>query len=336
MSILATVGLILLLSLILIKAADGVVISIKHLSKIFKISSFIIATLVLALATSLPELFVGITSSLSQKTSLSFGNIVGANIANLSLIVGMAGIFGGSVAVRKDAHLPKELPLALLAGLLPIILLWDRELSRFDGLLLIVFYFIYASGLFHHGFVGVGRRHLERQEHEAVWHKLLRDVEVDFGGTRKELVRFFVSVAALLLSANFIVQLASNLAQELNIPLFLVGLVVVSLGTTLPELAFSIESIKDREPTLLVGNALGSIIANSTLILGLALVISPVIIAHRREYLLATIIFGVTIFLFWLFAKSKGRIERWESVVLFFLYLTFIILEISGYDPWRI
>lgn len=334
--IIATVGLILLLSLILIKAADGVVISIKHLSRIFKISGFAIAALVLAIATSLPELFVAITSSLSSKTVLSFGNIVGANIANLSLIVGIAGIFGGSVAIRKDAHLSKELPLALLAGLLPILLILDRQLSRIDGIILIIFYFIYATGLFHHGFLGIGKRHLEKQEHEAVWHKILRDVEVDFGGTRKELLRFFVSIIALLVSANFIVQLASGLAQALNVPLFLIGLIIISLGTTLPELAFSIESIKDRAPTLLVGNVLGSIIVNSTLILGIAVFISPVVIDHRREYLFATIVFTITIVLFWIFAKTKGKIDRWESVILLITYLIFIILELSGFDPWRI
>jgi cation:H+ antiporter len=335
--LIGSIGLILLLSLILIKAADGLVISIKHLTKIFNISGFAIAAVILALATSLPELFVGVTSAVSSSTVLSFGNIVGANIANLSLIIGLAGVLGGTVIIKKDAHLSKELPLALMAGLLPIFLLWDRQLSRFDGVLLIAFYFIYASGLFHNGFKRIGKSHLHRDNaHGHIWHKLMRDVEVDLGGTRKELIRFLVSITALIISSYYLVNVASNLAQELHVPLFLIGLLVISIGTTLPELAFSFESIKEKEPTLLIGNVLGSVIANSTLILGIALLISPVSIAHRREYLFATISFILIVIVFYLFSRTKRKLERWEAGVLFLLYIIFVLVEISGFDPWRI
>lgn len=329
MNPIVSVVIILILSLVLIKAADGVVIAVRRLTRITNLSGYAISAIILAMATSLPELFVGITSALSQAPSLSLGNIVGANIANITLIIGLAGLLGGAIHLKDEKFLNQELPLALFAGLAPIILLWDRTLSRTDGLILLMLYGLYASGLFHRGFLAVGKHH----QKENALHKLFVEIEEDTGHIRHELVRFFVSTAVLLISADFIVRLATGLAGEMGIPLFVIGLLVVSLGTTLPELAFSYESIKRGQPALLVGNALGSIIANATFILGLVAVISPISIPHRREYLLTTIMFLVSIFSFWFFAHTGRKIARLESGVLLGIYLLFVYLQLSGFNP---
>lgn len=329
MSPIVSVAIILVLCLILIKAADGVVVAIRRLTKISNLSGYAISAIILALATSLPELFVGITSALSDASSLSLGNIVGANIANITLIVGLAGLLGGVVYLKDEKFLRAELPLALFAGLAPIILLWDRELSRTDGLILLMLYGLYATGLFHRGFLAVGKHH----QKENALHKLIVEIEEDKGHIRHELVRFFLSTTALLVSADFIVRLASGLATGMGIPLFVVGLLIVSLGTTLPELAFSYESIRRGQPALLIGNSLGSIIVNATFILGLVAVISPITIPHRREYLLSMIAFLVAIFFFWFFAHTGRRVSRLESGLLLGIYLLFVYLQLSGFNP---
>lgn len=325
-----TVTLIFLLSLVLIKSADGVIVSIRRLARGTGLGATTVAALLLALATSFPELFVGITSALNGTPALSLGNIIGANIANLSLVLGLAGFLAGAVHIRDGEFLHKELPMALFAGLAPIILLWDRALSRVDGLILLVLYGAYASGLFHKRFVEIGKVHQE----ESFWHRLFRKLETGEGHTRRELVRFFISVAILLVSADFIVRLSSGLAVQIGAPIFLVGLVVVAIGTTLPELAFSYRSIKDHAPSLLIGNALGSIIANATLVLGLVALIHPIKVVARREYLLAAATFVIVIFLFWLFTRSKHELSRWEALILFLVFLSFVMLEMSGFNPF--
>lgn len=329
MSPFISVAIILLLSLVLIKAADGVVVAIRRLTRITNLSGYAVSAIILALATSLPELFVGVTSAISGASSLSLGNIVGANIANITLIVGLAGLFGGAINIKDEKFLNQELPLALFAGLAPIILLWDRELSRTDGLILLMLYGLYASGFFHRGFLTVGRHHQKENE----LHKLFVEIEEDKGHIRHELFRFFFSTAVLLITADFIVRLSSGLASSMGIPLFVVGLLIISLGTTLPELAFSYETIRRGQPALLIGNSLGSIIANATFILGLVAVISPVSIPHRREYLLTTIMFLVSILFFWFFAHTKRGITRLESGLLLGIYLLFVYLQLSGFNP---
>lgn len=324
-----SVAIILILSLVLIKAADGVVVAVRRLTRITGFSGYAISAIILALATSLPELFVGITSAFSEAPSLSLGNIVGANIANITLIIGLAGLLGGAISIKDEKFLDQELPFALFAGLAPIILLWDRVLSRTDGLILLMLYGLYASGLFHRGFLAVGRHH----QKENALHKLFVEIEEDKGHIRHELVRFFVSVVLLLLSADFIVRLATGIAAGMGMPLFMVGLLIISLGTTLPELAFSYETIRRGQPALLIGNSLGSIIANATFILGLVAIISPITIPHRREYLLTMITFLVSIFFFWFFAHTGRRITRLESGALLTVYIVFVWLQLSGFNP---
>lgn len=329
MSIFFSVIIILILSLILIKAADEVVTSVRRISKISNLSGYAISAIILALATSLPELFVGITSALNNASGLSMGNVIGANIANITLIVGIAGLFGGVIFLKDEKFLNQELPLALFAGFAPIILLWDRVLSRTDGLILIILYGLYATGLFHKGFLLVGKHH----QKENGLYKLFVEIEENQGHIRRELVRFFVSVLLLLVSADFIVRLASAVAEDFGLPLFVVGLLIISIGTTLPELAFSFRTVQQKQPSLLIGNMLGSIIVNATLILGIVSVISPIAVPQRREYLLSAVAFLIAIISFWVFSHTGRKINRIEAGVLLLIYAVFFYLQVSGFSP---
>lgn len=321
MQIFFSLAAILALSLVLIKSADLVVLSIKVLTRDLGTRSVILATLLVGLATSIPELVVGVTAALSGLGALSLGNIVGANIANLSLVIGLAGLLGGTVFIKDEKFVRRDLPLVLVAGLAPIALLGDRNLSRVDGLLLLVVYGAYAYWLFHERFVEIGKGHKE-----GAWHKFLRSLETGQGSLRRHLVKLFAGVFVLLLSASLIVRVASSLATSLGVPLFLIGLLVVSVGTTLPELVFSYRSIKDHSPSLLLGTILGSIVVNSTLILGLVALISPISIQARREYLPGAMAFVFLIVIFWIFTHTKRRLERWEAGVLLAVYVLFVFL----------
>jgi len=323
MNILGYIFLIYILSFVLIRAADHVVIALRHLTKSSGSKRvFILSALLLALATSFPELFVGITSALEGAPNLSLGNVLGANIANISLVAGAAALFVGRVNVHGE-FLRRDVWIALVAGVLPIVLVFDGELSRVDGLILLSLYGAYASSFFKKRFLEIGN---EIREGTFI-HRFFRKINHIDGSKTKETARLFLGIAVLLASANLIVNTAQSLAALANVPVFLIGLILLSIGTTLPELGFSIKSLQDKEPTMFFGNLLGSIIANSTLIIGITAAISPIRVAAIGEYLIAAITFVVVFLMFWIFIRSKLKLERWEAGVLLAVYLAFVVIE---------
>lgn len=314
-----------LLVFILIKSSDQVVIALRRLSRETHTKTFILSAILLAVATSFPELFVGITSALEGTSTLSFGNVLGANIANISLVAGIAALVAGRVHIN-DEYFKKEVWMAAFAGALPLILIYDKSLSRVDGLILLAVYGAYATSFFKERFLQIAHHHRK----EGYIHRFLRNFEHPIEEAihhPKEWGRLFISIAVMLLSASLIVKVAISLAAIISVPIFLVGLILLSVGTTLPELVFSIRSLEDHAPTMFFGNLLGSIIANSTLILGIVAIISPVKISGVSEYMIAVSAFLVIFVTFWFFIKSKLTLERWEAAILLLIYLTFVFVE---------
>lgn len=320
----ALISLLLVLTFFLIKSADIVVISLRRLSKSTHVAAFVLSALLLALATSFPELFVGITSALEGSSSLSLGVIVGSNIANISLMGGLAALLTGRVHVHGE-FMKKDVAIALLAGILPLILAFDGELRRVDGLILLAVYAAYATSFFKVRFLEIAERH----KTENFFHRLFRKINHFDVDKTKEFGRLFVGLALLLFSADMVVEVAKQLAIFANIPVFVVGLIIVAVGTSLPELAFSLRSLGDKEPKMFFGNLLGSTIANSTLIIGITTLINPVTGLARSDYLVSAAFFVIIYLTFWFFIRSKFRLDRWEAGVLILLYLVFAILEFT-------
>ncbi|MBL7150454.1 sodium:calcium antiporter [Candidatus Microgenomates bacterium] len=304
--------LLLFFSFLLIKASDIIVDSLRKLSKSTHLSKFALTSFILALATSLPELFVGIAAALENKPSLSLGNVIGSNIANLSIVIGGAAFIGGTVNV-VGKFLQKDIFYTFLAGSLPLVLLLDNTLSRVDGLILLVVYFWYVATV------------LKFREKISFLNGIIKRL-----GKREaeiELSWFFFGIILLIFSADMLVRVSYQLADFFHIPLFLIGLFLVALGTSLPELSFGIKAIRSHQTAMVFGNLLGSVVANSSLILGITALISPIKILYLQEYLLATIFFIFIFAVFYFFVRSKRRLERWEGGVLFLLYLLFAMVE---------
>lgn len=314
---------IIILSLVLIRSADLVVVAIRRISKKMKASNFTVAALVLALGTSFPELFVGITSAIEQKPNLSLGVVVGSNVANISLIASTAALFTGRVHVYGD-YLKRDVAVAFVAGILPVILVLDKYLGTVDGLVLISMYFAYATGFFKKRFEQIGRE----QQEESFFYRFIRKVNHVQKVETREFAKLFVGIALLLASSDLIVKSSVKLAEMANIPLFVIGLIVIALGTSLPELAFSFKSLSEHEPQMFFGNLLGSIIANSTLVIGITALIRPIQIVAFNEYLTSIIYFVAAFLTFWFFIKSKHRLDRWEAGMLLSLYLSFMLIEL--------
>jgi len=317
-------GLILLLiifSFLLVRSADLVIVALRRIARWTKTGVFALSAIILAIGTSFPELFVGITSALEKEPNLSLGVILGSNIANISLVAGLTAFVVGKVYVHGD-FLKRDVWIALVAGILPIILVLDRELSRIDGLILLAAYGAYASSFFRTRFLEIAKEHKK----ESFFYRFLRRFNHLDSKKTKEYGRLFVGIALLLFSADVIVKISIQLALIANIPLFVVGLILIAMGTSLPELAFSLRTLEDHEPSMFFGNLLGSTIANSTLIIGTVSVIQPIKILAVNQYFIAVIAFIVIFLSFWYFIRSKHRLDRWEAGFLLFLYAVFLLV----------
>ena len=192
-----------------------------------------------------------------------------------------------------------------------------------DGVALLVVYVLYnVTTLW-------GRKEYMQRRRQPIFRRILR--RLGNWDTDREIIWIVVGAAALVVSADVLVRVAVRMAESLGAPVFLVGLFLVAVGTSLPELSFEIGAIRKKEIGMVYGNLLGSVVANSTLVLGVTVLLSPIrLVEGLRVYLVATIAFVVVFGAFWLFAYSKKKLERWEGGVLLLIYVGFIILEIWG------
>jgi cation:H+ antiporter len=309
-------------SLLLIKATEILTDSLQELARITRIGKFAITSLLLAFATSVPELVVGITAALEGRPNMALGTVLGSNIADISLVIGGAAVIGGSFSVAGE-FLRLDIFSVFLAGVLPLMLLLDNKLSRVDGIILLLVYGIYNFGLL--------RNKLEAGQRRRGTSHLLRRMwlsQSDNKRLNRWLAWLCLGAAMLVFSADMVVKTGAGLATQLGVPVFLIGLFLVAVGTSLPELSFEIGAVKRRQVGMVLGDLLGSVVANSTLILGLVSLINPIrLVNGLNAYLLASAAFGVMFLLFWLFVKSKKKLERWEGLILIGVYIMFVLLE---------
>ncbi len=317
--------LLIFFSFLLIKATEILIEALNRLSRISQIRQFALTSFLLALATSLPEIFVGVTSALEGKPSLSLGNVLGSNIANLSLVIGGSAVIGGTLSVAGE-FLTKDVFYGFIAGTLPLVLLLDDKLTQPEGLFLILVYGIYNFTVLK------GKRRLNQKGFLKRIVKKLQHKEMD-----RHIAWVFAGAALLVFSADGLVRVSTAIAKSFNVPILLIGLFLVSVGTSLPELSFGLKAISKKQVGMVFGNLLGSIVANSTIVLGITALIEPIFLdGGFQVYLTASLVFVMVFFLFWFFVRTKKKLERWEGLVLFILYILFVIFEfmrVSGNIP---
>ncbi|OGM11842.1 hypothetical protein A2V80_03730 [Candidatus Woesebacteria bacterium RBG_16_39_8b] len=316
--------ILVLFSFVLIKSADTVVYALRGINSRMGTGVFALSAIILAVGTSLPELFVGVTSALEGSSELTFGVVIGSNIANIALIGGVTALIVGKVNIHGD-YLKKDFLIAIVAGMLPVIFILDGSLGRVDGLILLSLYAAYLARFFKTKFAEISQEHKK----ESYFFRFLREIQFIERGIKHDAVKLFFGVAVLLFSADVIVKSSIAIANGFGISVFVIGLIVIAIGTSLPELAFSLRSLEDHEPSMFFGNILGSTVINSTLILGLTSFIYPIRIGSLDKYLEAVITFLVASIVLWSFVRTKHRLDRWEAAVLIIIYLIFVTLEFS-------
>ncbi|MDD2656213.1 MAG: calcium/sodium antiporter [Patescibacteria group bacterium] len=315
---LLTILLLIIGLAILIYGADALVKGSASIAKKLGISSIVIGLTVVAFGTSAPEMVVNLMSISKGTTDLAIGNIIGSNIANILLILGVTAIIF-PLAVKKGTTY-KEIPFALLAVLLVALFgndfivnkIGDNILSRTEGIALLTFFVIFLYYTF-------GLSKVEG-EHE--------DIKTYKVGT--SFLLFLIGLAGLIIGGKMIVDNAIILAKLAGMSERLIGLTIVAIGTSLPELATSIVAALRKQADIAIGNVIGSNIFNVFWILGLTATIAPLPVNANINFDILFACFATLLFLLFMFIGKKHKLDRWQGiffVILYVAYLTFIIMK---------
>lgn len=321
-NILILLTLLALFFFLLVKSTGWLMEALHSMARSTHASTFGLATFLLALSTSLPELIVSISAGLRGASTLALGNVVGSNIANITLVLGGAAMIAYGLRA-SDQFVKTEVFYVFMAGSLPLLLLVDGSLTRVDGGLLLIVYMVYVVGALKKKSM---RERAEVLAYVPLWRRTL--VTLHKPRVERGLIHLIGASVLLVLAADMIVRLALILAKMWQIPELVVGLFIIGLGTSLPELVTEIKAVRHREVSMAYGNILGSVVANSTLILGIALVLSPINKVSMWPYSLAVSTFILVYGLFWYFVWTKHRLDRWEGGMLVGAYVVFMLLEL--------
>lgn len=322
MWVLLRILLLIGLAYILTRAVEFLIDGIHQCSVGKKWAAYGLTAVLVATATSIPELIIGIMAGLNKTPNLALGMVLGSNIANISMVVGLAALISGSISAKGEV-LKKELIYGFLIGCLPLVMLMDKTLSRLDGLALVLVYIWFTWDSLE-----------RRQKRQSIgWEmiRLKRGILLLLGRhslKEKGLKDILIGSVVMVAAAKLIVMLAEGVADKMSIPALVVGIILVPIGSTLPELAFEIKSTGRREYMMVFGNLIGSLAANAGLILGIVALISPIHLeTEMKSYLIGQLAFVILFGIFWMLAYSKRWLERWEGLLLVMLYWLFVIVE---------
>lgn len=314
MSLTLHLFLLIISSLVLVKATTLIIKALGKLSSFFGLREFSVAFILMATATSLPELFVGITSALEGAPTLSLGNVLGSNIVNLALVTGVVVLASGGIQARSIIVRRDSLLMAIYA-LVPVVLLYDKVISRGDGLIMLFFYALYVFKL-------VSQRSSLRQLGN---HVTAKQAVLNMGV-------FLLGVTVLLGSAAVLVRSAREIAEGFNVSLGLVGVLFISLGTSLPEIVFELKAVKKQSSSLALGDLVGSVVSNATLVLGITALIYPIHVESLQVFLAPIIYLLVVLLVFEIFVRTDKKLVVWEGLFLIMIYIAFLLTELGlGY-----
>lgn len=304
---------------ILIAGAEALVRGASSIAKRWGVSSLVIGLTVVAFGTSAPEMVVNILSAINNTTDLAVGNVVGSNMANILLILGIGATIRGLTVTKGTTY--KEIPFALLAMILVWImgndLLLDAGLttssvlSRSEGLVLLSFFIIFLYYTY-----GISKVSGEDGG------------KVDVYSWPISLLLFVLGLGALILSGKWIVDSAVVLASAAGLSEGLIGLTIIAIGTSLPELATTIAAVRKGHTDIAIGNVIGSNIFNVFWILGITAVIKPLPFTSTIGLdVVFTTIATVLLFLF-MFVGKKQILDRWQGIFFVLLYVGYIAFAI--------
>jgi cation:H+ antiporter len=295
---------------VLVRGADVFVTGAKQVGASFGMSSFAIGVLIVGLGTSVPELASSLAAVLNRTTEIVIANVVGSNITNILLIGGVLALLGGPIMISTNL-LKTELPLFAIATVHFIASVYDGVVDRIEALLLVgtltayIWYLLSTS---------------KRTE-------LDQDVEKRMRLQIKSLVFIALGLAAVLVGAHYTVESAVALATGFAVPIGLVSIAAIAIGTSLPELFVSIQAVRNNETDLAIGNIFGSNAFNILLVVGIPGLITPLIADEVVMQLGLGIMLAASVILF--VTGLARQIQKWEGIMMLLFFVFFLVKLIA-------
>ena len=292
----------------LIKGADWFVDGAASLAGKFGIPQLVIGLTIVAMGTSAPEAAVSISAALQGNAGITIGNVVGSNIMNVLVILGLASVII-PIAVKKST-VKYEIPFTILiTGVLAVLGLWDNEISILEGVILWVLFIAYLGYLF----VMTKKGEAEAEENESKLDKIW-----------KMIIFILIGGGLIVWGSDVTVDAATMIAQYFGMSDQLIGLTIVALGTSLPELITSVTAAKKGNADIAIGNIVGSNIFNILFVVGTTALITP--IAYKQSFLVDSVVAVATMVLLWILVLNKKlKLKRWGGAILLVGYVAYFV-----------
>lgn len=304
--------------ILLIKGADYLVDGSSSLAKKFKVPTIVIGLTIVAFGTSMPELVVNIASAIRNSGDIAFGNIVGSNIVNILLILGISGIIG-SLKVQSST-VWKEIPFSLLAVIVLVVFanahvldkLNFNSILKFEGIVLVLFFIIFLYYVF--GLVRKNKLKLDDKK-----------IEIKKYSGRIIFLMIIGGLIALYFGGKWTVDGAILIARAFGLSEYFIGLTIVAVGTSLPELVTSIVAAIKKQNDLAVGNIVGSNIFNIFWILGLTAIINPIVIPVSANIDLLVLLVATVLLFVFMFLGKRHELDRWQGIMFVIMYVVYVV-----------
>lgn len=303
--VLMIVGIVLVLW-----GADRLTDGAVSVAERMNIPQIVIGLTIVAMGTSMPEFFVSLLSAVKGTPDMAVGNVIGSNIFNALLIVGCAAMVAPMTILHTTVK--KDIPFALIASVVLLMMCLDNNLSRMDAAVLFMLFGIFM----YFTLKGSKQAHEESREQKKGY------------STLKSVLFLIIGLACLVVGSNLFVDSATQIARSMGISDAVIGLTIIAGGTSLPELATSVVSARKGQSGIAIGNALGSNVFNILMILGITGLISPMQIQGITQLDLSMMV--ISMVMIWLFSFTKYTIARWEGAVLGTVFLGYISYLIVG------
>lgn len=302
---------------LLIKGADIFVDGASSTARNLKVSKIVIGLTIVAFGTSAPELAVSIKALLSGSSDIVLGNVVGSNILNILLILGISSLFSSMMV--KDNTVKKEIPLTILFSLLLTVLSFDNifdktinnVITRTDGIVILLFFIVFIYYL-----TSIARNN--NDEEEKAPYKI-----------GKSLLFVLIGLIGIVVGSNLVVDNASAIAKALNVSEKMISLTIVAFGTSLPELVTSVQAARKHENDIAIGNIIGSNIFNIGIVIGLPSALIGNINVGAFNYIDMFTMIGAAVLLF-LITFKKRKLDKGEGLIMLLIFIVYYGYVIIG------
>ena len=322
MELLKAILILVIGFVLLIKGADFFVEGSSSVAKKFHVPAMLIGMTIVAMGTSLPECAVSVTASLANNNSLAVSNVIGSNIFNLMVVCGACALFS-PLTIRQDT-LKKEFTLSIICAALMLVLGYiGMTLGHIDGIIFLVLFVGYLLWMIQSAKKARASVLSDPAQSGQIEQTEFVEENIAILPTWKSLVFIIGGMIAIKFGGDFVVDGASSIASSMGLSQTLIGLTIVAMGTSLPELVTSLVAAKKGEVDMALGNVIGSDIFNILFVLGIATVISP--ISFLMENVIDIILLIIMSVIVLAFAWTKQQINRKEGILMLLMYAAYMV-----------